>query len=229
MVKDSKKFMIDFNHLISNYVKREIREKTVGRYYPSEAGNCMRKVFYSYKNPKEVDLELLKIFEAGNILHEFIVDVLESEKNPHIELLEKESPFRLEIDGIIISGRVDDIVVVKIDNKVYLVEVKSTSSLKYTNEPHEAHVTQLQLYMHAKNIHNGLIIYLEKNTLQSKSFHIKYNEKGFEKIIQRLKEIHQHLKENKLPIPEARIISTKNWMCKNCQYREECLKDTPSI
>lgn len=221
--------MIDFNTLISNYVKREIKEKTIGRYYPSEAGNCLRKVYYSYKNPKEVGLELLKIFEAGNILHEFIVDVLESEKNPHIELLEKESPFTLEIDDIVISGRVDDIVVVKIDNKVYLLEVKSTSSLKYTNAPHDAHIIQLQLYMHAKNIHNGIIIYLEKNTLQSKSFHVAYDAKKAEKSIQRLKELHQHIKESKLPIPESRIISTKTWMCKNCQYREDCFKETPHL
>ena len=221
--------MIDFNVLISNYVRREIKEKTIGRYYPSEAGNCVRKVFYSYKNPKEVNLELLKIFEAGNILHEFIVDVLESEKNPHIELLEKESPFTLEADDIIISGRVDDIVVLKIDNQVYLVEVKTTSSLKYTNQPHDAHVMQLQLYMHAKNIHNGIIIYLEKNTLQSKSFHVVYDPKKAEKVIDRLKELHQHIKDNKLPIPESRIISTKTWMCKGCQYKEECFKDTPHI
>jgi len=221
--------MIDFNNLISNYVKREIKEKTIGRYYPSEAGNCMRKVFYSYKNPKEVGLELLKIFEAGNILHEFIVDVLESEKNPSIELLEKESPFKLEVDDITISGRVDDIVVVKIDNKVYLVEVKTTSSLKYTREPSEAHMMQLQLYMHAKNIHNGIIIYLEKNTLQSKSFHVTYDEKMVEKTIQRLKDLNKHLKDDKLPIPESRVVSTKSWMCRNCQYKEDCFKDTPHM
>lgn len=221
--------MLDFNGLISNYVRREIRKKTPGRYYPSEAGNCMRKVFYSYKNPKAIGLELLKIFEAGNILHEFIVDVLESEKNPHIELLEKESPFKLEVEDIIISGRVDDIVVVKIDNQVYLIEVKSTGGLKYTNDPHEAHIMQLQIYMHAKKIHKGLIIYLEKNTLQSKSFSVSYDEKKVEKTIKRLKELHQCIKEDKLPIPESRIISTKNWMCKGCQYREDCFKDTPNM
>jgi CRISPR/Cas system-associated exonuclease Cas4 (RecB family) len=221
--------MIDFNNLINNYVKREIKEKTVGRYYPSEAGNCIRKVFYSYKNPKEVDTELLKVFEAGNILHEFIVHVLESEKNPQIELLEKESPFVLEVEDIIISGRVDDIIVVKIDNQVFLVEVKSTSSLKYTNEPHEAHIMQLQLYMHAKDIHNGLMIYLEKNTLQSKTFPVSYDVKYADKTIKRLKELHQHIKEDKLPIAEARIKYSMNWMCKGCQYREECFKDTPHL
>jgi len=221
--------MIDFNSLINNYLKRELKEKTIGRYYPSEAGNCIRKVFYSYKSPKEVDTELLKVFEAGNILHEFVVHVLESEKNPQIELLEKESPFTLEIEDIVISGRVDDIIIVKIDNKVYLVEVKSTSTLKYTNEPHEAHIMQLQLYMHAKNIHNGMIIYLEKNTLQTKTFLVDYDSKYAEKAIKRLKDIHQCLKEDKLPIPEARAVYSKGWMCKGCQYREECYKDTPHL
>lgn len=221
--------MIDFNSLINNYVKREIKEKTVGRYYPSEAGNCLRKVFYSYKNPKAVDTELLKVFEAGNILHEFIVDVLESEKNPQVELLETESPFTLEVDDMTISGRVDDIIIVKIDNKIFLVEAKSTSTLKYTDEPHEAHVMQLQLYMHAKDIHNGLIIYLEKNTLQSKTFPVSYDAKYADKTIKRLKDLHQHLKEDKLPIAEARIIYSKGWMCKGCQYREDCIKDTPHL
>ncbi len=221
--------MIDFNDLISNFVKRELKEKTIGRYYPSEVGGCLRKVFYSYKQPKEIDLEILKIFEAGNILHEFIIDVLESEKNPHIELLEKESPFQIDMNDFIISGRVDDIVLVKIDNQIYLLEVKSTKSIKYTKEPYEGHLMQLQLYMHAKKIHNGIILYLEKNTLQSKSFKVEYDEKQVDKIFRRFKELHQHLKEEKLPIPESRIISTKNWMCKSCQYKEECFKDTPNI
>ena len=221
--------MIDFNELISNYVKRELKEKTPGRYYPSEAGNCIRKVYYSYKIPKEVDLEVLKIFEAGNILHEFIVDVLESEKNPHIELLEKESPFQLKVDDMVISGRVDDIVILKINNKVYLVEVKSTKSLQYTREPSEMHLTQLQIYMHAKDIHRGLIIYLEKNTLQSKTFEVKYDKDKMKKIITRLKNLDKHIKEDSFPIPEARIISKMTWMCRNCHYREECFKDTPKI
>jgi len=171
----------------------------------------------------------LKVFEAGNILHEFIVDVLESEKNPSIELLEKESPFTLESEGIVISGRVDDIVVVKIDNKVYLLEVKSTSTLEYIRSPYDSHVMQLQLYMHAKNIHNGMITYLEKNTLHSKSFDVNYNANEAEKAIKRLKELHKFLKDDKLPIAEARAVSSKNWMCKGCQYREECFKDTPHL
>ncbi|MBU4502816.1 MAG: Dna2/Cas4 domain-containing protein [Nanoarchaeota archaeon] len=221
--------MIDFNELITNYVKREIKEKTPGRYYPSEAGNCIRKVYYSYKQPKEVGMELLKIFEAGNILHEFIVNVLESEKNPDIELIEKESPFQLKVDDMIISGRVDDIVILKINNKIYLVEVKSTKSLQYTREPSEMHLTQLQIYMHAKEIHRGIIIYLEKNTLQSKTFEVKYDEEHYNKIVLRLKDLDKHIKENKLPIPEARIKSKMTWMCRNCQYREECFNDTPKL
>ena len=82
--------MIDFNKLIDDYLYRKNRPKKIGRYYPSEAGSCLRKVWYSYKYPKEVDTELRKVFEMGNILHDFVVDVLKSEKTPSVKLIESE-------------------------------------------------------------------------------------------------------------------------------------------
>ena len=45
-----------------------------------------------------------------------MVDVL-NEKNPHVELIEAESPFLLNVDNFIISGRIDDIILVTVDNK----------------------------------------------------------------------------------------------------------------
>ena len=44
---------INFNKLIDKYLVREYKPKEIGRYYPSEIGSCLRKVWYSYKNPKE--------------------------------------------------------------------------------------------------------------------------------------------------------------------------------
>ena len=69
--------MIDFDLLVSNYVQRENRTKTVGRYYPSEIGLCLRKIWYSYRFPVETSPDLLKIFEMGNIIHDFVVKVLD--------------------------------------------------------------------------------------------------------------------------------------------------------
>ena len=92
--------------MIDNHLHKENRPKEIGRYYPSEIGTCMRKVWYSYKFPMETNPELLKVFELGNILHDFVVQVLQSEKNPEVELLKYEFPFKVEIDDFLISGRV---------------------------------------------------------------------------------------------------------------------------
>jgi len=219
--------MIDFDDLIHNFLKRELNEKKIGKYYPSECGNCIRKSWYSYKTPKETDKDLIKIFQAGNLIHEFIVDVLKSEKNPEITLIGSEVPFKIELDELIVSGRIDNIIKVELDNKIFLVEVKSASSINFVDVPSESHVMQLQLYMHQQNIHNGLILYIEKNTLKTKVFEIKYDFNIIEEALNRFKALHRFLVLDELPDPEARIEKDMNWQCKNCSYKEECYKATP--
>ena len=63
---------IDFNKLIDSHLTKESYPKKIGRYYPSEIGGCLRKTWFSYKIPKQPEPELLRFFQAGNMLHEFI-------------------------------------------------------------------------------------------------------------------------------------------------------------
>ena len=109
--------MIDFNEMIDNHLSREHKSKEIGRYYPSEVGMCLRKVWYSYKHPTPLEPRLLRIFELGNIIHDFVVEVLKSEKNPHIELVKSEFPFREKIDDFTISGRIDNLIQIKSSSK----------------------------------------------------------------------------------------------------------------
>ena len=91
----------------------------------------------------------------------------------------------------------------------------------------EGHVMQVLLYMYAKKIHDGMVLYIEKNTLKSKSFSVKYDEKILEKIFDRFRKLDFCLVNNELPQPEARLDKEKEWMCGNCPYNEECYRDTP--
>lgn len=216
---------LDFNEMISNHLKREMRPKTIGRYYPSEVGSCLRKSWYSYKKPKETDIETVKIFEMGNIVHNFVVDVLNSEKNPHVELIEAESPFLLNVDNFIISGRIDDIILVTVDNQKALLEVKSTSRLDYVKEPQDSHVMQLQLYLYAKKMTLGYVLYIEKNTLQSKIFEVQYDENKVNEILDRFRAMDFYLKQDQLPPAESKMNEKKGWMCASCPYFEECEKE----
>ncbi len=221
--------MIDFDQLVDRYFKRELKVKLIGRYYPSEVGQCLRKSYYSFMLPKETDKDLAKIFEVGNILHEFVAKVFASEKNPDVDLVESETPFEIPIDDFIISGRIDNIILLKPEQKKIVVEVKSTKMLSMMETAQESHQMQLQLYLHAKQIQHGMILYLEKNTLQSKTFSLEYDPEFYRQIINRFRKLHNYLRNTSLPEPEARMKAEKNWLCRNCEYREECFKDTPQI
>ncbi len=212
--------MIDFNKLIDNYLSREKRQKQMGRYYPSEIGGCIRKTWFSYKIPKETDKDVVRIFEAGNMVHELIAEVIKSEKNPEIELVESELPFILNEKDFVVSGRIDNIILIKVNDEKALLEVKSAKFLP--NEPKDNHIAQLQLYMHATGIHQGIILYIQKDNLQADWFRIDYNEKDVMNILEKFNVLHNCLKNSKLPIAEAKIEKDKNWMCSYCEYKGEC-------
>ena len=162
--------MLDFDRLIEQHIRREVTPKNHGRYYPSEIGGCLRRVYYSYTVPKPVKMDLQKIFEVGNIMHDFIAEVLRSEKNPEVKLIDSELPFKLEMNGFLSSGRIDDLLLVTTSGKKLLVEVKSTSNVEMVDEPKEDNVMQLQLYMHVMGVHDGVLLYVDKRNLMTRSF-----------------------------------------------------------
>jgi len=214
--------MIDFGKLIDRHLERGMRPKDIGRYYPSEVGSCLRKVWFSYKNPKEMDPETVRVFKVGNMLHDFVSEVLRSEKNPDIRLVQSEAPFKLEARDFTISGRVDDVILVEKSGEQVLVEVKTTKMVSMTKEASQPHVMQLQLYMHALNIHKGIVLYIEKNSLKTKEFDVDYQPEKYAMIIERFNMLHKHLKSGELPAPEAREDPNMKWLCGYCEYKEEC-------
>ena len=220
--------MIDFNKMIDNHLRRENRPKEIGRYYPREIGTRLRKGWYSYQIPRETDPELVKVFELGNILHDFVVKVLKSEKNPEVELLKTELPFKQEIEDFLVSGRIDNIIMIKANGKNILVEVKSTGNIDFVEDAAPHNIVQLQLYMYATGIHNGILLYVDKRNLKSKVFPIAYSEEEALKIINRFKALNKFLKMDAIPDPEAREKRNTIWMCKYCEYRDKCYKETPT-
>ena len=212
--------MIDFDELIENYFKKEFRQKKIGNYYPSEIGGCIRKTWFSYTIPKELDKDVLKIFEAGNNVHELITKILKSDKNPNIDLIENEMPFEIKEQEFRIGGRIDNLVFVKDKNKKVLIEVKSCKFLPF--EPKDPHVDQLQLYMHATGIQDGIVLYIQKDNLQTRPFSLIYDEKKALETIKRFHALHLCLKENEMPPAEAKLVKGKNWMCNYCEYKKEC-------
>lgn len=217
--------MIDFDRMIDDYLKREHRPRGIGKYYPSEIGGCMRKTWYGYKHPQETKADLIRIFEIGEIIHDFVVDVLKSEKTPEVELIGAEVPFKINMKDYVVSGRVDDLILVKADGKKMLIEVKSTGNIDYVHYPKLNNELQLIFYMFATKIHNGALLYVDKRNLKSKIFEVKYEEARAVEVISRFNNLHKSLVEGLLPKPEAKLDEETEWMCRYCEYKDKCDKD----
>ena len=84
---------------------------------------------------------------------------------------------------------------------------------------------QLQLYMHATGIHNGIVLYVDKGNLQSKQYMVGYDEKQIEQIMQRFSQLNQLLSSKLLPIDEAKRDEKKKWLCRYCEYSDKCEKN----
>ncbi len=212
--------LFNFNAMLDKHLYRESRPKTVGRYYPSEVGSCLRKTWFSFKFPVEFDAEKRRIFETGNILHEYVVHVFKSGKTPEVELLKSEMPFVMNCGEFVVSGRVDDVLLVKSSGKTVLVEVKSASRMP--RGPSKHHAAQLQFYMHATGVHNGALLYVEKNTLNSIVYTVPYDEHAAADGIQRFAVLHKALLEDAAPEPEAKLRNDMRWWCDYCEYNERC-------
>jgi CRISPR/Cas system-associated exonuclease Cas4 (RecB family) len=220
---------LDFDQLIDKHLFRESKAKSVGRYYPSEIGKCMRNVWYSYNHPLEVKPELRRVFEMGNILHDFVIDVLRDSRNGDVKLLQAEMPFKVSFDEgaeeFVVSGRIDDLLLIEADKKQVLIEVKSSKTLRYMRGPMAHHKTQLQFYMYATGVHDGLLLYIDKSTLQTKSFEVPFSDEHAKRIIEKFRALHKHLKEGTLPAPESKKDAESKWMCGYCEYADRCSKE----
>lgn len=222
---------IDFDALIDRHLMREQRPKAVGRYYPSEIGKCIRNVWYSYNHPTEIKPELRRVFEMGNILHDFVIEVLRDTRNGEVQLLDAEMPFKIEFNdedaskSFVVSGRIDDLLLLKAGDRKVLVEVKSSKTLKYMRGPMAHHKTQLQFYMYATGVHDGVMLYVDKSSLQTKSFEVAFSHDQAMRILNKFRALHKHLTASTLPAPEAKKLPDEKWMCRYCEYADKCSKD----
>jgi hypothetical protein len=240
--------MMNFDKIISDYVRKkqeeDKKEFIIGKYSASMLGSCLRKTYYTYIYPTELDEGKLKIFETGKIIHEWIVNLLSN--TPHAELAanEKELAIVDTIGNLMISGRLDDLIVVKKNGMVLednidlvkmkdatekiIVEVKSARSLDYINSPKAPHMMQLMIYlknMSYYGIKKGVLLYVDKNNLKTKSFETGFREDIFNEALERARILNKHLILKTLPLAEGKINKEQEFECRYCEHKKQCDKD----
>jgi len=224
------------NIIFEKYLRENERKRVIGIYYPSEMGFCLRRTYFLYKKPKPIPLKTLLLFESGRVVHEWLANLFM--KYDEIELgkigdffMEKikidvrsEGKLAFKVDeGVWLIGRFDDLLLVKLGDyqDLFLIEVKSVRDISMIREPKESHRMQINFYMKLLGIEEGYIMYVDRKTYEYKIFKVEFSKELWEKLIERVKKLHECLVNDELPEPEGRKTF---WMCKYCDYIDECLK-----
>ena len=76
--------------------------------------------------------------------------------------------------------------------------------------------------MKATGVSNGIVLYIQKDNLQTCAFETEYDAEKGDEIIKRFEKIHHSLINNQMPEPEAKQDETKSWMCDYCAWKGEC-------
>lgn len=208
--------------------KNETRKvRPPNHYYVTDLTKpCQLQAYYSIVEDRPFPVETLRIFEAGNVLEDYWVKVLEND--PCIRILGKQVPAYYideEINNLVIHGRID-ILAQHDDGPIIAHEVKTASSCHWMNEAKPEHYEQLQFYLSCLNIENGVIDYLDKSSMLQgrniidKSFPIKQNESVAHNMIHRALKLKAAV-DQKLP-PKGNPEAWNGKVCNYCLYKDIC-------
>ncbi len=196
------------------YVDRQ-RDKEQHRFYITDAGKCQRAVFFKFKNaPREkMDARILRMFDHGDYIQMQILSILLSlgiVRASEITIPPQE----------MISGRADAILT--LNNELYVVDFKSMNSMIFRNlaAPKEENVNQIQLYLHFFKIPKGILLYVNKDTLELKEFLVKYDADLAKTLLKDLAVLKDKLAAD--IVPQRLLDYPENWQCKYCQFKEIC-------
>lgn len=199
------------------YLEREKdKNREQKRFYISDAGKCSRAVFFKFKKaPKEeIEARVLRMFDHGDYIHKLIMRPLLAIRDVRVIAAEVDiSPQE------IISGRADAIIS---DGKdLYVLDIKSISGrTKNLERPKEEDNAQLQLYLHFFKIPKGILLYVNKDTLELNEFLVEYNPGLAQNLLAELSKLKIRVDSNIIP---SRITSYPDgWQCQYCAFKEIC-------
>ncbi len=212
-----------FEQIIDDYlsIKKSEPLRIIEEFHPSSAGQCPRLIQFRMNGLvyEEVEPRVKRIFENGNFMQARYRKFLEGAN----KFVEEEVPIRIEIDDIVIKGRADMIVLDNHDNK-QVIEFKSINTRGFneliTNQaPKPEHFMQWNIYSKALSLHDGVILYENKDDQRMKPFQVKFDEENFNSVLNIFKMIKDYNSKG-IVVPKPEKIN-----CYWCAARKICAKE----
>src|SRR3989338_2248269 len=112
-------------HIDSYYQKKNVERDRKG-FYATDAGQCPRRIYFSFKKYPKKDIEprILRIMHNGDFVHNRLGEALKEQGVIKEENIEVAIP-----ENDLIRGRVDAIV--EINNEKIIVDFKSINGTKF--------------------------------------------------------------------------------------------------
>ena len=168
---------------------------------------CIRKAYYRRTQPKPTKLEA-----AFNMYRGKVFDTLWSPLFQHNQV---RSTHRCKNIPITISGKYDFLTS---DN--ILTDLKTTKSLYYVNEPSEEYKIQVRFYAWLNSIEKAQIVYIDFGDCKVFPVEVGDCNDMLEGLELKAEILYKSLQNKTVPY---KPLTALEWMCKKCEYQEECL------
>ena len=240
---------------LASIIDKHIREKDNPRdnnfWHGSDMGFCPRKRTYKRQGVKgeEFDDRTMRVFECGNIFHEWLQKLLNKEG----VLLSCEE--LLKDTTLNYSGHYDALI--KIGDRMILYDFKTVNSMAFTyylnNQFPPYHKMQLASYCYFlrrqfPELTEMRMLYISKDDLRVEEVEIPYTQELEDKVLKELEILNENWEKEELPPRIVKdyhdIYDENSWMCAKkvgkprkdgsylfkpfCPYFDRCWKKEPA-
>ena len=182
--------------------------------------DCLRRAYYDKRLGELIsavsDSEGLMVVWIGQMLHEMPIDPARCEHEKQIEV---------ELDGVKVEGRIDE--VCRFGETHVVIDKKSTRTIP--SSPYDHHVKQVLFYSailikrYGYRVSHAGILYLDVANLKTRLFifpvSMQMVDVAMKEMEKKAKTLHHSLSRNIPPPPDP------GWLCSYCPYFKRCVMD----
>ncbi len=203
---------------------------------PSKLLQCHRKTSYARKNAPREGTPPEGLFWIGSEFEkQVVVPFLQAMTTPNTYVANSlwiDTEIAIGGTELSLRGSTDPAIVTADAEPLFVTEIKTTTSLDHLSEPKPHHRAQLHAYLYAldqeydHSITKGLVVYGSRKTLNIESFHVRFEPKFWEHVVDWMQTQTEYEQSSELPpaTPE------RDWECNYCSFKHRCGEaETPYI
>jgi len=216
--------MIPIQNIINQAVRsRKRKKKEITSWHISKIGSCMRGTYLErlgVKPDKEIDDRTLRVFDLGNKVEDWVVDLISSQDGVKIE-----TQTRVEDKKLGVSGYSDVIIKYKGDRVLYEIKSKNSRAFSWMDKKGEGanrhHEYQTWMYLRLLGIEKGNIIYISKDDMRVLEYPVLLSNESLEQeVMSWLNSMNKAWKSKDISLLD--LPEKDSWQAKYCRFHKTC-------